>query len=236
MNIKTITLIIFSLTFNKLFAQKNIPNNSDGINIECSASSMYKPDIFNIKVSISEFESTDPITQETTKIGIEKIETTIYKKLEDLKFKEIHLNKFYESPSLQNYNYNYTNLQKSFIRKEISFTWNNELKFEALFKKLQLKGVDNILIEAKYSEELQLKINQELSEKAIIKAQNEAKQIAYRLNLELGQISSFSSNSSLTKKSNEFNQSYIPNSGYYPNNNIGEKEFFTTVYLTYKTK
>lgn len=224
--------MLFSAIIN-LNAQES-DYKTEGINIECSTSKMYKPDIFNIKVSISEFESTDPMSQETTKIGIEKIEKTIYKKLEELNFKEIKLNRFYESPTIQNYNF--VNSQRKLIRKEISFTWNSQLEYEILFKKLELKGVDNILIEANYSEELQLKIKEELSEKTITKAKNEAQNIAKKLNIELGQISNFNSVCSLTKKNTVINQYYQGNSGYYPNNNIGEEEIFTTVYITYKTK
>lgn len=176
------------------------------------------------------------MSQETTKIDIDKIEETIYKKLKELNFTDINLDKIYVNPSIQNYNYNYTNTQKKLLKKEISFVWNNEIEFETLFKKLQLKGVDNILITPNYSANLQKRIKQELSDKAIVNVKKEASHIAKMLNIELDKIISFNENSSLTKKA-VINNLYYPNGSlYYGSNVIGEQEFSTTISLTYSTK
>ena len=169
MKMKTIAFISLLLLINFFNAQEN-NYTTKGISIEASATSMFKPDIFNIVIAISEFESTDPMTQETTKIDIDKIEETIYKKLKELNFQKIDLNKIYVNPLIQNYNYNYAGSQKKLLKKEISFLWNNEIEFETLFKKLQLKGVDNIYIESKFSDKLQNSIKKELLDKAIYKA------------------------------------------------------------------
>ena len=235
MKMKTITFISLLLLINFFNAQEN-KYTTKGISIETSATSMFKPDIFNIVIAISEFESTDPMTQETTKIDIDKIEETIYKKLKELNFQKIDLNKIYVNPLIQNYNYNYAGSQKKLLKKEISFLWNNEIEFETLFKKLQLKGVDNIYIESKFSGKLQNSIKKELLDKVIYKAKNEANHIAKTLNIELAEIVNFNENCSLTKRTTINNQYYPNGNVYYSSNTIGKQEFFTTVCLTYNTK
>jgi len=230
----TTTLISLFLILNFINAQELV-DQTHGINITASATGKYKPDLFKVSVIISEFESTDPITQETTRIEIEKIEETIYKKLKELNITQVKLENIYMTPGVQNYNYN--NSQRKLLKKEVSFNWSNENELELLFKKLLLKGIDNIIIKSNYSESLENEIRKELSEKAIKNAKKEASEISKLLKLELGDVISFNENSSITPSTLQNNQTYANYNGYYySTNKIGEQDFFTTVNLTFKTK
>lgn len=228
------TFISLFFIINLINAQE-LANHTQGISFTASAKGKYKPDLFKVSVIISEFESTDPITQETTKIGIEKIEETIYKKLNELNIQKIELESIFSTPAIQNYNY--ANSQRKLLKKEISFNCEKEVELEQLFEKLLLKGVDNIIIESSYSEKLHKKIKKELLQKAIKNAQKEANELSQLLSIELSEILQFKETSSITPTINQNKQTYANYNGYYySSNSIGEQKFFTTIELTYNSK
>lgn len=222
-----IATVFYSFGQEKEFNQKSIT-------IVSNISKDFVPDSFKVYVNLEEYEHVNAEDQKVTKIVMEEVERSVYKKIEELgiKQKEVkiaNISEVQQNPYNYNLNQNYVTTQKRELSKVLLFQVKSVKDLERTYILLRLNGVKNVAALPVFSAETQHKNEQELIRLAMADARKKADEYAAIIGKKLTTVLTVSEQlaygEALTAVN--FNTNYYQN--YYGNNGVCQKSLSLSV-------
>lgn len=212
---------------------------SSSITITSSADVWASPDEVTVQITISEYVHTDPETQATTAISLEKVKKTLFEKLKVIGVdkSDLEFSSMAEGNNYNNYNYgyvapsypNYNSTQKKTLSSTYYLEWSSsESKLQELYETLRFNGLTSVILNCDYSEELKGKIREELIDECIKNGTIDAQLVAKSTGVTLGEIVSFTLDQTYN------NQQYYGGVNAYFNNSLLRQKHFCTAKLSFQ--
>lgn len=207
------------------------------VTIVSTISKDFVPDSFCIYVNLEEYEHVNPEDQKVTKMTMDDVERSVYKKIEEIgiKQKDVRIANIAEiQPNAYNYNYNlnqnYVSTQKRDLSKTLTFKVKSQKDLERTYVLMRLNGVKNVVALPVFSTESQQKIDQELIRLAMTNARKKADEYAVIIGKKLTNVLHVSEVNVYGEAQTAvtFNTNYYQNY-YYGNNGVCSKSLHLSV-------
>lgn len=186
--------ILISATLNAQQVQPTLMPNT--ITITSTVNKVYQADYFSVKLTLQEYDDTNPATQETKAVKISTIEGLVYQKLEKIKItkKDLKIETIAENRPGNNYNYltTYNATQKRKISKVYSFQLADIAAVEKMYQQMRINGVMQVQVVPKFNPNSLLQIENELTSLALKKAKSKLTHLSKETGIKTVSISSIS--------------------------------------------
>jgi uncharacterized protein YggE len=217
--------------------QVTIPSAPNTITIQNRTSINYVPDEIDVNITLLEYVKTDPESQQTNTIHMDELEKQLIEKLNPFGLKEsdLTLTNIYDMAPTQNNMYGqpqlYTNTQKRQLKKSVSLVWKkNASELKNFMEAMRFTGVHSIFITSSISDQKKKELNEQLMDKVMKEALEQAKNLAGISNKTLGDVVSvnidpIATGALITENSvypyyNNYNSFYGTNNGQLSNSTI----------------